>query len=332
MATTAPSAIDLVRDIARDYGTRLSGQDFQFMQIPSHLTTVEQVIRFGAQTFEQADLWYGHGTDNAIDEAAELVFFATGLEHQRAAQEYSRVLTEAQRARLCELFDRRVRERKPAAYLTHRMWFCGHEFYVDERVLVPRSPIAELIAARFEPWISAASIKRVLDIGTGSGCIAIAAALALPQASVDASDVSEDALAVAAINVGRFELAARVRLIRSDVFDALADERYDVIVSNPPYVGDQELNELPDEYRREPRLGLHGGADGLDIVRRILGQAEQRLHPRGVLIVEVGNSEEALVDAYPRVPFTWLEFEHGGGGVFVLTAEQLTEHRADLVR
>jgi ribosomal protein L3 glutamine methyltransferase len=295
------------------------------MQSAPESATVEQLIRHGAAEFERAGLCFGHGTDNAFDEAAELVFYAAGLDHADAARSYSRVLNESERSAALNLFERRVRERIPAAYLTNRMWFAGHEFYVDQRVLVPRSPIAELIEARFEPWIDAARARRVLDIGTGSGCIAIAAALALPDAQVDASDVSEDALAVAAMNVRRYDLGARVRLVRSDVFDALAGERYDVIVSNPPYVGDEELNALPDEYRREPRSGLHGGHDGLDIVRRILAGAAEHLTPHGVLIVEVGNSEDALIEAFPRAPFLWLEFERGGGGVFLLTAEQLAD-------
>ncbi|HEX2492894.1 MAG TPA: 50S ribosomal protein L3 N(5)-glutamine methyltransferase [Steroidobacter sp.] len=293
--------------------------------------TVEQLIRFGAAAFEAADLWFGHGSDNAFDEAAELVFFAAGLKHEEAACVYSRTLEDAQREAALRLFERRISERIPAAYLTRRMWFAGHEFYVDERVLVPRSPVAELIEARFEPWVDASRVRRVLDIGTGSGCIAIAAALALPDASVDAVDVSRQALEVAAVNVERFGLGSRVRLVQSDVFEGLHEERYDVIVANPPYVGDEELNELPAEYRREPRLGLYGGRDGLAVVRRILGGALEHLQPHGVLIVEVGNSEQALAEAFPRAPFVWLEFERGGGGVFALAAEQLLEHREDLV-
>lgn len=292
--------------------------------------TIEQLIRHGAEIFEDAGLWFGHGSDNSFDEAAELVFFAAGLRHEEAADAYARRLTSAQREAVLGLFERRIRERVPAAYLTRRMWFAGHEFYVDERVLVPRSPIAELIDAHFAPWIPAARVRRVLDIGTGSGCIAIASALALPEASVDATDVYDDALTVAAINVARHEVGARMRLIRSDVFEALSGECYDVIVSNPPYVGDLEMAQLPAEYRREPSSGLHGGRDGLDIVRRILAGAAAHLRPHGVLIVEVGNSEDALVDALPRVPFTWLEFERGGGGIFLLTAAQLAAHSGEL--
>ncbi|HKE97297.1 MAG TPA: 50S ribosomal protein L3 N(5)-glutamine methyltransferase [Povalibacter sp.] len=285
--------------------------------------TVEDFIHHGAKLFAAANVWFGHGTDNAFDEAAELVFFGAGLRHEDATRVYGRELTAGQRDEVLQLFDRRIRERVPVAYLTHRMWFAGHEFYVDERVLVPRSPIAELIEARFAPWIDVGNIRNVLDIGTGSGCIAIAAALALPDAAVDAADISDDALAVTRINIERHGLGDRVRAVRSDVFSGLGGRRYDVIVTNPPYVGEAELADLPDEYHREPRLGLYGGDDGLDIVRRILGQALDHLEPHGILITEVGNSEEALVRAYPRVPFTWLEFARGGGGVFLLTAAEL---------
>jgi ribosomal protein L3 glutamine methyltransferase len=299
---------------------------------PRTPATVSQLIEYGVSRFGAAGLWFGHGSDNAGDEAAELTLFGAGLRHEDAPGIYREELSEAQRTKVLELFEQRIRERVPAAYLTHRMWFAGHEFYVDERVLVPRSPIAELIERRFEPWIDGSRIRSVLDIGTGSGCIAIASALALPQAQVDAADVSDEALAVTAINIDRFQISDRVRPVRSDVFAGLGAARYDVIVSNPPYVGSDELAELPEEYHREPRLGLFGGNDGLDIVHRILAQASQHLQPGGILIVEVGNSEEALVDAYPQVPFMWLEFDRGGGGVFMLTVEQLTEHFSRIMR
>lgn len=293
------------------------------MPTSSRLRTVEDLIHHGAALFAQANLWFGHGTDNAFDEAAEIVFFGAGLRHEDAPKVYARELSARQRDDVLQLFERRMRERVPVAYLTHRMWFAGHEFYVDERVLVPRSPIAELIETGFEPWIEAERVRSVVDIGTGSGCIAIATALALPEARVDAADISDDALAVTRINVDRHQVGDRVRPVRSDVFDALGGRRYDVIVTNPPYVGSEELAGLPEEYHREPRLGLYGGDDGLDIVRRILAQALDHLEPHGILIAEVGNSEDVLVDAFPRVPFTWLEFARGGGGVFLLTAKDL---------
>jgi ribosomal protein L3 glutamine methyltransferase len=298
--------------------------------VPESSLTVEQLIRDSAARLAAAGLCFGHGSDNAFDEAAELVFFAAKLKHEDAPVAYSQLLTPKQQVAALGLVQRRIDERVPAAYLTKRMWFCGHEFYVDERVLVPRSPIAELIAVQFSPWIDAEQVKRVLDIGTGSACIAIAAAYAFPDASVDAADVSQDALDVAWINIGWHNLAKRVRAAQSDVFSGLGDLRYDIIVSNPPYVSAAEVAALPTEYSHEPQLGLLAGDDGLSIVRRILAEAEHHLTPHGILVVEVGDTEEAVMHTYPRVPFTWLEFERGGGGVFVLTAEQLAEHRDDL--
>jgi ribosomal protein L3 glutamine methyltransferase len=293
-------------------------------------TTVEQLIRRGAEMLKAASLCFGHGSDNAFDEAAELVLFATGLRHEDAPGIYAHAVSHEQQLGALSLLQLRIDRRVPAAYLTNRMWFAGHEFYVDERVLVPRSPIAELIEMHYAPWIDADLIHRALDVGTGSGCIAVATALALPHAKVDAADVSADALAVARINIEKHALVGRVRAIQSDVFDGLTGQRYDLIVSNPPYVSAAEVAALPDEYRREPELGLLAGDDGLSIVRRILARAEKHLTPHGLLVVEVGDTEETLLSAYPTVPFTWLEFERGGGGVFVLTAGQLAQHRKEL--
>ncbi len=298
--------------------------------VAANKISIEQLIREGAALLERAGVWFGHGSDNAWDEAAELVFYAAGLRHEDAPAAYAVTPTPQQQARAEALLQRRVRERVPAAYLTQRMWFAGHEFHVDERVLVPRSPLAELIEARFAPWIDAEQISSALDIGTGSGCIAIATALALPGARVDAADISDAALAVARSNIDRHGVGARVRAVASDVFSALTGTRYDLIISNPPYVGASELAGLPGEYGHEPRLGLYGGESGLEIVLRILAQAHSHLTPRGLLVVEVGNSEEALLEALPRVPFTWLEFERGGGGVFMLTARELADCHAML--
>ena len=221
------------------------------------------------------------------------------------------------------LLGRRIRERIPAAYLTGITWFAGLPFHVDSRVLIPRSPIAELIERRYAPWIDPRRVKRVLDIGTGSGCIAIATARALPRARVDAVDLSDAALAVAAINTRRHRLGRRVRLVKSDHFAALGRATYDIIVSNPPYVGSRELGTLPPEYRHEPRVALAAGASGLDAVRVILAGAHAHLRPRGLLIVEVGNTEAAVRRAFPRLPFVWLQFARGGGGVFLLRREEL---------
>ena len=276
---------------------------------------VEQLIELLATQLDTAQLSYGHGTDNPLDEAAELVFYAAGLRHEQAPACYAKTVSAEAIATAHALVARRIKERCPAAYLTNRMWFAGHEFFVDERVLVPRSPIAELIKARFKPWIDPASVKHILDIGTGSGCIAIACALTFTQARVDAADISADALAVTRLNIARHRVPQRVSAVHSDVFMGLGERRYDLIVSNPPYVTHVEMAELPLEYLREPELGLRAGSDGLDIARRILAQAEAHLEPYGILVVEVGDAEFALANTYPTVPFVWLDFEFGGGGV-----------------
>jgi ribosomal protein L3 glutamine methyltransferase len=289
--------------------------------------TLGELARSSAQRLSRARLTYGHGTDNPLDEAAALVFHALELDHKDAPQIYARIVTPVERRRVERLIERRIRERRPAAYLMGRMWFAGLEFKVDERVLVPRSPIAELIVGAFRPWIEPQRVRRVLDIGTGSGCIAIACAYAFPRAQVDATDVSPAALAVARVNIRRHRLAKRMRAVRGDLFGGLVRRRYDIIVSNPPYVATKEWRALPAEYRHEPQIALESGDKGLDAVRRILRDAEGHLKPGGILVVEVGNTQTALERAYPRVPFVWLDFERGGGGVFVFTREQLAAHR-----
>jgi ribosomal protein L3 glutamine methyltransferase len=296
------------------------------------LPSVEEIIRSTAQRFDDAKLFYGHGTANAIDEAAAIVFHALQLDHARAQEAYARRVPGRAQARIEQLVRRRIEERIPAAYLTKRMWFAGLEFDVDERVLVPRSPLAELIEKHFAPWIEARRVRAILDIGTGCGCIAIASALAFPRASVDAVDISAPALAVARRNIRRHGVERRVRALRSDHFGALAGRQYDIIVSNPPYVDAADLRALPAEYRHEPKLALASGPDGLDAVRVILAGAAEHLRKGGILVVEVGNSQHALERAFPPVPFAWLEFERGGGGVFVLTAEQLVHHGVTLRR
>src|SRR5277367_2501393 len=301
------------------------------MQRLSHTPaeTVGAAVVRVARALKSARVHFGHGTDNARDEAAELVFFAAGLEHDLGASVYPNILRKSQVARIDDLLERRIADRLPLAYLTHRSFFAGLELYVDERVLVPRSPIAELIMQRFQPWVATRRVRRILDVGTGSGAIALACATVFPKAAVDAVDVSTDALEVARRNRRRLGLQKRVRLLQSNYFDAVEGCRYDIIVSNPPYVGLTELRRLPREYGHEPRLGLASGADGLDAVRAIFAAARRHLARDGILAVEVGNTEGALLRAYPKLPFIWPEIAMGGNGVFVLHARDLGAAHAD---
>ncbi len=287
------------------------------------------LIDRGSRRLQRAGVFFGHGTDNAWDDAAALVWHALRLPDDPTPRVYQRKVNEAGQREVAALVDRRINERIPVVYLTGRTWFAGLPFKVDPRVLIPRSPIAELIEQRFVPWVDAKRVRRILDIGTGSGCIAIACARAFPRARVDAVDISPEALEVAADNVRRHRLGRRLRLVFSDHFSALGRETYDIIVSNPPYVGASELAALPPEYGHEPRQALAAGRSGLDSVRIILSEAGRHLRPGGALIVEVGNTEGAVRRAYPRLPFTWLEFERGGGGVFLLPAAALAKAGKD---
>jgi ribosomal protein L3 glutamine methyltransferase len=292
--------------------------------MPELFHTVQDLIAQGARRLKRARVFFGHGTDNAWDESAALVWHALKLPQSASPRLYQKRVSGAEAARVEALLQRRIDERIPAVYLTGLTWFAGLPFRVDPRVLIPRSPLAELIEQRFSPWIEARRVRRVLDIGTGSGCIAIACAKAFPGAQVDAVDISADALAVARANARRHRVGKRVRVVKSDHFSALGRRSYDMIVSNPPYVGAREMAALPPEYRHEPRMALAAGPAGLDSVRVILREAGRHLRPAGILVVEVGNTETAVRRAYPRLPFTWLEFERGGGGVFLLTAAELT--------
>ncbi len=288
-------------------------------------TTVEELIRAIAARFSAANLDYGHGTDNPLDEAAWLVFSKLSLDYASGGGVYAQRVEPGAVEPIEALAEERVRTRKPLAYLLNEAWFAGHRFYVDERVLVPRSPIAELIVNRFEPWLGGTDVRRALDLGTGSGCIAIAIAHAYPTARVDAVDVSDEALQVALINADLHELGQRLRLIESDFFGALGDVKYELIVSNPPYVDREDMDARSPEFRHEPELGLAAGDDGLDSVRAILHHAANFLTDDGILVCEVGNSQPALERSFPQLPFVWLEFEHGGSGVFTLTKQQLQD-------
>jgi len=291
------------------------------------LHTLGDFIRWGMSQFNKAQLFFGHGTDNALDEAIVLVSHALHLPPQVPDILWQTRLTYAEKQKVFELFNQRVQQRIPAPYLTYEAWFANIRFYVDQRVLIPRSPMAEWIERRFEPWIEPRRVKRMLDLCTGSGCIAIASAmLAFPYAEIDAVDVSNEALEVAQKNIKNYGLEQRVHTVYSDLFGSLSGLHYDLIVCNPPYVDAKEIGAMPDEYHFEPRIGLEAGKDGLFFIKHILQQAAQYLTHDGVLIVEVGLSQDNLVECYPNVPFTWLEFQHGGEGVFLLTAEQLRHY------
>lgn len=287
------------------------------------LKTLRDLLRYSLSQFYEANLHFGHGTDNAWDEALYLALSALNLPPDVDREVLDARLLESERKKIIKLIHERVERRVPAAYLTHQAWFCGLPFYVDERVIVPRSPIAELIENEFSPWMDNNPIERVLDLCTGSGCIGIASAVYMPETIVDATDVSKSALEVAQMNANRHQVENRVNLIQSDLFQKLSGKTYDVIVSNPPYVSAKEFANLPQEYFHEPEIALKAGQTGLEIVTKILKEAHKHLSPNGILVVEVGNSETALIDKYPDIPFTWLQFSRGGDGVFLLTAEQL---------
>jgi ribosomal protein L3 glutamine methyltransferase len=309
------------------------------------LKTIQDLIRWGASRFAEVGLFFGHGTDNAFDEAAWLVADALYLPIERIDDYRGCRVTADERATATRLLERRLLERRPAAYLTGRAWFAGLELTVDEAVMIPRSPIAELIEAGFAPWIDPSRIARALDLCTGSGCIGLAIATHLPHTVVDLADISPAALRVAAQNRARYGLADRIRIIESDLFaniaepaaeltvessghldDESGDQPYDLIVSNPPYVGAAAMEALPPEYRHEPRLALAGGETGLDLVLRILRDAPDYLSDEGLLVVEVGESATTLEQRLSRVPFTWVDFERGGDGVFVMGRDELVRH------
>ncbi|GAA0839617.1 50S ribosomal protein L3 N(5)-glutamine methyltransferase [Marinobacter szutsaonensis] len=291
------------------------------------LQTVRDYLRYASTQFAASPLFFGHGTDNVWDEAVQLVMRSLNLPLENNTLFLDARLTRDERAMILDRIERRVNDRVPLAYLLGEAWFMGMPFHVDERVLVPRSPIGELLENGLQPWLGDTEVARILDLCTGSGCIGIGAAMVFEDAEVDLSDISGDALAVAESNIDLHDVRNRVRTVKSDVFENITG-RYDVILSNPPYVDAEDLADMPDEYRHEPELGLAAGADGLDIAHRILAKAADHLTEEGLLIVEVGNSWVALDQAYPDLPFTWLEFENGGDGVFLLRAEDLRAWQA----
>jgi len=289
------------------------------------LRTFADLVRWATTGFTEAGLSFGHGTDNALDEAFALLRYSLQLPHDIPPYMIHCRLTKAERRRAVNFIKERINTGKPLAYITHEAHFAGLPFYVDERVLIPRSPIAELIQQHFEPWVDSGRVKRILDLCTGSGCIAVACAHEFPYAQVYATDISSDALAVAKINVEQHAVSGRVSLIESNVFSQLQAQElpYDIIISNPPYVDAADMLRLTKEYHYEPVLGLEAGQDGLDVVSVILDEAHKYLVDDGLLVVEVGNSANALIEKYPSIAFTWPDFEHGGQGVFVLKANQL---------
>ena len=288
------------------------------------LITVRDWLRFAVSRFNEAQLFFGHGSDNAFDEAAYLILHTLHLPLDRLEPFLDASLTHGESEEVQAVIERRVRERLPAAYLTNEAWLGEHRFYVDERVIVPRSFIAELLREQLLPWLDDPDqVGHVLDMCTGSGCLAILAALAFPHAQVDAVDLSQDALDVAARNVADYGLQDRIELVQSDLFAALDGRSYDVILSNPPYVNAESVAALPPEYQAEPALALGSGADGLDATRQILTQAKAHLNPGGLLVVEIGHNRDALEAAYPNLPFTWLDTESGDQFVFMLRSEDL---------
>lgn len=291
--------------------------------IASELHTIRDLVRWGMSQFNQAGLCFAHGMPDALDEAVYLCLASLHLPPDLSDDYFDCRLTHDEKRSVLENYKTRLNKRLPAAYITREAWFAGLSFYVDERVLIPRSPIAELIQQRFSPWIDNDRVERVLDLCTGSGCIAVACAYAFEQADIVASDVSKDALDVAVINRSNHGLEQRLQLIESDLFENIPGQKFDIIVSNPPYVSEQEVSELDREFSFEPGRGLAAGKTGMDIVVPMLQQAAGYLSDHGILVVEVGYSMPTLVEMLPEVPFTWLEFAHGGEGVFLLTQEQL---------
>ena len=291
---------------------------------------LKEYVEFTLSRFSEADLHYGHGTGTALDDAVYLIYVTLGLEFDQDFRESNRTLSESEISLLNQRVEQRVSERRPVAYIVGEAWFCGQPYTIDERALIPRSPIAELIQQRFAPLLQSTP-GRILDLCCGSGCIGIACALEFEAAKVDLVDLSSKCLELAKINMRRLGTFDRVRAVRSDLFSNLSGQRYDLVVSNPPYVSEQEVDSLPAEFRHEPRMGLVSGEEGLAIPLKILRECQAYLTPDGVLILEVGYSAGALAERLPEVPFLWLEFAEGGEGVLAITAKDLERYRDRLI-
>ena len=291
------------------------------------MVTVESLIKETANKFNESNLTFGHGTDNAIDEAAYLIFGYLDLNHDKAEEAYQKTISNEDLIEIDKLIDCRINQNRPVAYLINKAWFVGLEFFVDERVLVPRSPLAELIANKLRPWADDKLVTRALDMGTGSGCIAIALGKFFPDIEIDAIDYSPGALQVANINLEYHKMTDRINLIESDFFSNLSENQYsnyyDLIISNPPYVDQEDISNMAPEFHHEPILGLASGKDGLESVKILLRESCKYLRDNGLLIVEVGNSRQALEECYPTLPFIWIDFKLGGEGVFLLMKSDL---------
>lgn len=295
-----------------------------FPRLSEELFTIRDWLRFTVSRFEESDIFFGHGTDNSYDEAVWLILSALHLPHDTLNNFLDAVITEQERKHLANLIDQRITKRTPTAYLVREAWLRGFKFYVDERVIVPRSFIAELLEDGLQPWIEYPElVHSAADICTGSGCLGILLAEAFPDAQIDVVDISPDAIAVANINIANYGLESRISAIQSDMFAALKGKKYDVIISNPPYVDAPSMATLPTEYRNEPQIALGSGVAGLDHTHTILREATKYLNDDGILVVEIGHNRDALLEAYPKLAFTWLEVESGNQFVFLLTKEQL---------
>ncbi len=297
----------------------------ELLEVSHDLFTIRDFSRWCASQLNQHSVYFGHGTNNPWDEALALILPIISMPYDLPDELFDAKLTKKEKQAILSALEKRINQRIPVAYITHQAFFCGLPFYVNEQVLIPRSPIAELIEKRFEPWIEPNAVESILDMCTGCGCIALACAHYFPDAYILGTDISSDVLGIAEKNRDNLGFTEQVDLLKSDLFATIPEQTFDVIVSNPPYVDQEDMADLPDEYRVEPELALYGGEDGLHLVEQQLKQAADYLSEQGVLILEVGNSAVALEEKYPHIDFQWCEFEQGGEGVFVLTRQQLVD-------